>query len=122
MSANSSRRYPPELRERAVRMVAEMSSGHTLEARRPGGGAPTRGPLPSSGAGSGGGLVDKGVWEAACSVRPYLDEMLDSAAAADVDAGLARLLERGTRGEDVEGPLRALLAEHEATKEVRPRA
>ena len=68
------------------------------------------------------GLVDKGVWEAACSVRPYLDEMLDSAAAADVDAGLARLLERGTRGEDVEGPLRALLAEHEATKEVRPRA
>ena len=68
------------------------------------------------------GLVDKGAWEAACSVRPYLGEMLDSAAAADVDAGLARLLERGTRGEDVEGPLRALLAEHEATKEVRPRA
>lgn len=28
MSANSPRRYPPELRERAVRMVAEISDQH----------------------------------------------------------------------------------------------
>jgi transposase len=31
MSANSSRRYPPELRERAVRMVAEISGQHDSE-------------------------------------------------------------------------------------------
>ena len=31
MSANSSRRYPPELRERAVRMVAEVSDHHESE-------------------------------------------------------------------------------------------
>ena len=31
MSANSSRRYPPELRERAVRMVAEVSDQHESE-------------------------------------------------------------------------------------------
>ena len=31
MSANSSRRYPPELRERAVRMVAEVSGQHETE-------------------------------------------------------------------------------------------
>jgi transposase-like protein/S1-C subfamily serine protease len=31
MSANSSRRYPPELRERAVRMVAEVRSEHETE-------------------------------------------------------------------------------------------
>jgi transposase len=31
MSANSSRRYPPELRERAVRMVAEISDQHESE-------------------------------------------------------------------------------------------
>ena len=31
MSANSSRRYPPELRERAVRMVAEIRSQHDPE-------------------------------------------------------------------------------------------
>lgn len=31
MSAGSSRRYPPELRERAVRMVAEISDQHDSE-------------------------------------------------------------------------------------------
>jgi transposase len=31
MSGGSSRRYPPELRERAVRMVAEISDHHDLE-------------------------------------------------------------------------------------------
>ena len=31
MSANSSRRYPPELRERAVRMVAEIRDQHETE-------------------------------------------------------------------------------------------
>ena len=31
MSANSSRRYPPELRERAVRMVAEVRGQHETE-------------------------------------------------------------------------------------------
>jgi transposase len=31
MSANSSRRYPPELRERAVRMVAEIREQHETE-------------------------------------------------------------------------------------------
>ena len=31
MSANSSRRYPPELRERAVRMVAEVREQHDTE-------------------------------------------------------------------------------------------
>ena len=31
MSGNSSRRYPPELRERAVRMVAEISDQHESE-------------------------------------------------------------------------------------------
>jgi hypothetical protein len=31
MSANSSRRYPPDLRERAVRMVAEISDQHDSE-------------------------------------------------------------------------------------------
>ena len=31
MSANSSRRYPPELRERAVRMVAEIRGQHETE-------------------------------------------------------------------------------------------
>jgi transposase-like protein len=31
MSANSSRMYPPELRERAVRMVAEIREQHETE-------------------------------------------------------------------------------------------
>jgi transposase len=31
MSGGSSRRYPPELRERAVRMVAEVSNQHDSE-------------------------------------------------------------------------------------------
>ena len=31
MSGGSSRRYPPELRERAVRMVAEISEQHESE-------------------------------------------------------------------------------------------
>jgi transposase len=31
MAGGSSRRYPPELRERAVRMVAEISSQHESE-------------------------------------------------------------------------------------------
>ena len=31
MAGNSSRRYPPELRERAVRMVAEVSDQHASE-------------------------------------------------------------------------------------------
>src|SRR6202035_2852043 len=31
MSGGSSRRYPPELRERAVRMVAEISDQHNSE-------------------------------------------------------------------------------------------
>ena len=31
MPANSSRRYPPELRERAVRMVAEVREQHDTE-------------------------------------------------------------------------------------------
>ena len=31
MSGGSSRRYPPELRERAVRMVAEISNQHDSE-------------------------------------------------------------------------------------------
>src|SRR5262245_25275727 len=31
MAGNSSRRYPPELRERAVRMVAEVSDQHESE-------------------------------------------------------------------------------------------
>ena len=31
MSGGSSRRYPPELRERAVRMVAEISDPHNSE-------------------------------------------------------------------------------------------
>ena len=31
MSGGSSRRYPPELRERAVRMVAEISDQHASE-------------------------------------------------------------------------------------------
>jgi hypothetical protein len=31
MSGGSSRRYPPELRERAVRMVAEISGQHGSE-------------------------------------------------------------------------------------------
>lgn len=31
MSANSSRRYPPELRERAVRMVVEVRDQHETE-------------------------------------------------------------------------------------------
>ena len=31
VSANSSRRYPPELRERAVRMVAEIRDQHETE-------------------------------------------------------------------------------------------
>jgi transposase len=31
MSGNSSRRYPPELRERAVRMVAEIRDQHESE-------------------------------------------------------------------------------------------
>ena len=31
MSANSSRRYPPELRERAVRMVAEVRGQYDTE-------------------------------------------------------------------------------------------
>ena len=31
MSANTSRRYPPELRERAVRMVAEIRGEHESE-------------------------------------------------------------------------------------------
>ena len=31
MSGGSSRRYPPELRERAVRMVAEISGQHESE-------------------------------------------------------------------------------------------
>jgi transposase len=31
VSANSSRRYPPELRERAVRMVAEIRDQHDSE-------------------------------------------------------------------------------------------
>jgi len=31
MSGGSSRRYPPELRERAVRMVAEISDQHESE-------------------------------------------------------------------------------------------
>jgi transposase len=31
MSGGSSRRYPPELRERAVRMVAEISDEHSSE-------------------------------------------------------------------------------------------
>ena len=31
MSGGSSRRYPPELRERAVRMVAEISDQHDSE-------------------------------------------------------------------------------------------
>jgi transposase len=31
MSGGSSRRYPPELRERAVRMVAEISDEHGSE-------------------------------------------------------------------------------------------
>ena len=31
MPANSSRRYPPELRERAVRMVAEVRDQHESE-------------------------------------------------------------------------------------------
>jgi transposase len=31
MSGGSSRRYPPELRERAVRMVAEVRSEHETE-------------------------------------------------------------------------------------------
>ena len=31
MSGGSSRRYPPELRERAVRMVAEISGQHDSE-------------------------------------------------------------------------------------------
>ena len=31
MSANSSRRYPPELRERAVRMVSEVREQHETE-------------------------------------------------------------------------------------------
>ena len=31
MSANSSRRYPPELRERAVRMVAEVREQHDTQ-------------------------------------------------------------------------------------------
>ena len=31
MSSNTSRRYPPELRERAVRMVAEVRSEHVSE-------------------------------------------------------------------------------------------
>jgi hypothetical protein len=59
--------------------------------------------------------VDKGLWEAACSVRPFLIEMLTAAGAANVDAELARLLERAAAGEDVDGPLRAVLDEHPAT-------
>lgn len=31
MSGNTSRRYPPELRERAVRMVAEIAGDHESE-------------------------------------------------------------------------------------------
>jgi transposase len=31
MPGNSSRRYPPELRERAVRMVAEVRTSHATE-------------------------------------------------------------------------------------------
>jgi len=31
MSGNASKRYPPELRERAVRMVAEAQSDHESE-------------------------------------------------------------------------------------------
>ena len=31
MSGNASRRYPPELRERAVRMVAEVRADHESE-------------------------------------------------------------------------------------------
>jgi hypothetical protein len=59
--------------------------------------------------------VDKGLWEAARSVRPFLGEMLTDEQAANVDAELARLLERAGRGEDVEAPLRAVLEHQPAT-------
>jgi hypothetical protein len=61
------------------------------------------------------GAMDKGLWEAACSVRPYLGEMLGPALAPDVDAQLARLLEHAAAGADVEEPLREVLEGHPAT-------
>lgn len=62
------------------------------------------------------GPVDKGVQEAACSVRPYLDELLAPALATTVDGELAQLLDRAAGGEDVEGPLRAVLNQHFETR------
>jgi hypothetical protein len=59
--------------------------------------------------------VDKGLWEAACSLRQFLGDMLTDEQAANVDAELAGLLERAGRGEDVEAPLRAVLERHRAT-------
>jgi hypothetical protein len=59
--------------------------------------------------------MDKGLWEAACSVRRYLDEMLGPVLAADVDAQLAGLLDHAAGGQDVEEPLQALLEQHQAT-------
>ena len=59
--------------------------------------------------------MDKGLWEAACSIRPYLGEMMGPELAANVDTQLALLLERAAAGGDVEEPLRAVLEEHPAT-------
>ena len=59
--------------------------------------------------------MDKGLREAARSVRPYLDEMLGAVLAAEVDATLARLFARAADGQDVEEPLRTVLEQHPAT-------
>jgi hypothetical protein len=58
--------------------------------------------------------TDRGLWEAACSVRPFLEYLLPDAAAS-IDAQISDLLERGMHGDDVAQPLHTLLDQHEET-------
>ena len=59
--------------------------------------------------------MDKGVWEAARSVRPYLRTMLRPSVAAEVDAQLAELLTATREVDDQE--LRAVLEQWVETSE-----
>jgi hypothetical protein len=58
--------------------------------------------------------MDEGLWEAARSVRPYLNELV-GADAPDVDAALADLLNNAEHDADTEHRLRMVLEAHDDT-------
>jgi hypothetical protein len=59
--------------------------------------------------------MDEAVWEAARSVRPYLNELV-GAAAPDVDAALAELLTHAEADEHSEYRMRIVLESREETR------